>query len=205
MVSFYDDYFRLKSNGFDSTQIPVNAIIRAQVENKQFGWIPKISINHLNGQLILGGEFRFHRSEHWGNINYAENIPAGVNQDYKYYFYNGAKNIFSGFIHELYNLNDEVNLLGEIQLTYHKYHFYNERYLGNEFTIDNLFVNPRVGFNYKFSKAISSFVSFARVTREPRLKIITTQQSLAEESNLNLHLIPMVLIILQSRMFNRKQ
>lgn len=167
---FYDDYFRLKSNGFDSTQIPVNAIIRAQVENKQFGWIPKISINHLNGQLILGGEFRFHRSEHWGNINYAENIPAGVNQDYKYYFYNGAKNIFSGFIHELYNLNDEVNLLGEIQLTYHKYHFYNERYLGNEFTIDNLFVNPRVGFNYKFSKAISSFVSFARVTREPRLK-----------------------------------
>src|SRR5690606_5356130 len=36
---FYDDYFRLLQNGYDSNYIPVNALIRAQVENKQFGWI----------------------------------------------------------------------------------------------------------------------------------------------------------------------
>jgi iron complex outermembrane receptor protein len=167
---YYDDYFRLKFNGFDSTQVPVNALIRAQVENKQFGWIPKLSFNHKDGQLIIGGEFRIHRSDHWGSIIYAENIPSGVNKDYKYYFYNGAKNIFSGFVHETYNLNDKINLLGELQLSFHKYKFYNERYVGNEFTIDNLFVNPRLGLNYKFSKTISSFISFARVTREPRLK-----------------------------------
>ncbi len=167
---YYDDYFRLKFNGFDSTQVPVNALIRAQVENKQFGWIPKLSFNHKDGQLIIGGEFRIHRSDHWGSINYAENIPSGVNKDYKYYFYNGAKNIFSGFVHETYNLNNKINLLGELQFSYHKYKFYNERYVGNEFTIDNLFINPRLGLNYKFSKTISSFISFARVTREPRLK-----------------------------------
>lgn len=63
---YYDDYFRLKLNGYDSTMIPTNALIRAQVENKQFGWIPKFSYDHVNGQLIIGGEFRIHRSEHWG-------------------------------------------------------------------------------------------------------------------------------------------
>ncbi len=167
---YYDDYFRLKFNGFDSTQVPVNALIRAQVENRQFGWIPKLSFNHKDGQLIIGGEFRIHKSDHWGSIIYAENIPSGVDKNYKYYFYNGAKNIFSGFVHEIYNLNEKINLLGELQLSYHKYKFYNEKYLGNDFSIDNLFVNPRVGLNYKFSKTISSFVSFARVTREPRLK-----------------------------------
>ena len=167
---YYDDYFRLKLNGFDSTIIPTNALIRAQVENKQFGWIPKISIEHSNGQLIIGGEFRIHRSEHWGSINYAENLPSGVSKDYRYYFYNGANNIFSGFIHESYNLSDKINLLGELQLAYHKYRLYNEKYLGNDFSIEDLFINPRIGINYKVTDNQNVFLSFARVTREPRLK-----------------------------------
>ncbi len=65
---YYDDYFRLKLNGFDTNYVPTNSLIRAQVVNKQFGWIPRFSLEHKNGQLILGGEFRVHRSNHWGNI-----------------------------------------------------------------------------------------------------------------------------------------
>ncbi len=166
----YDDYFRLKLNGYDSTMIPINALIRAQVENKQFGWIPKFSFDHTNGILVIGGEFRIHRSEHFGNINFAEYLPAGVTKDYQYYFYNGAKNIFSGFVHESYNLTNEINLLGELQLAYHKYELFNEKYLGNDFSVDDLFLNPRVGVNYKFAEQQNVFLSFARVTREPRLK-----------------------------------
>lgn len=167
---YYDDYFRLKLNGFDSTKIPANALIRAQVENKQYGWIPRFSFDHDNGQLIVGGEFRIHRSEHWGNINYAENLPAGVTKDYQYYFYNGAKDIAGAFVHESYNLTDDLNLLGELQLAYHKYRLYNEKYIGNDFSISNLFINPRVGINYKLNESQNIFLSFARVSREPRLK-----------------------------------
>jgi len=167
---FYDDYFRLKLNGFDSTMIPTNALIRAQVENKQYGWIPRFSFEHENGQLILGGEFRVHRSDHWGNINYAENLPAGVTKDYQYYFYNGAKDIIGGFIHESFNLTDKINLLGELQLAYHQYRINNEKFLANDFTVNGLFLNPRVGINYKFNEHQNVFISLARVTREPRLK-----------------------------------
>jgi iron complex outermembrane recepter protein len=166
----YDDYFRLKLNGYDSTMIPTNTLIRAQVENKQFGWIPKFSFNHENGQLVLGSELRIHRSEHFGNINYAENLPAGVTKDYQYYFYNGAKDIIGGFIHESYNLNEKMNLLCELQLAYHKYRLYNEKYVGNDFSVSNLFINPRVGINYKLNESQNIFLSFARVSREPRLK-----------------------------------
>jgi iron complex outermembrane receptor protein len=167
---YYYDYFRLKENGYDSTFIPTNALIRAQVENKQYGWIPKFSFNHNNGQLILGGEFRIHRSDHWGNINYAENLPAGVTKDYQYYFYNGAKDIIGGFVHESYNLTDKINLLGELQLAYHQYRLYNEKYLGNDFSVDGLYLNPRVGINYRLYENQNIFISYARVTREPRLK-----------------------------------
>ncbi|AFH49457.1 TonB-dependent receptor plug [Ignavibacterium album JCM 16511] len=167
---YYDDYFRLRANGFDTNYVPTNAIIRAQVENKQYGWIPRLSLSHKNGELILGGELRIHRSNHWGNINYAENLPPNISKDYYYYFYNGAKDIASIYAHESYRLNDQINLLGELQVAYHKYKLYNERYVGNDFSISDIFFNPRLGINYKISDQFNSFISFARVTREPRLK-----------------------------------
>jgi iron complex outermembrane receptor protein len=166
----YDDYFRLKLNGFDSTMIPSNALIRAMVSNKQIGWIPRISFNHTNGQLILGAEFRVHRSEHWGSINFADNLPSGLDKNYRYYSYNGAKDILNAFVHESYNFNDRINILGELQLAFHRYNLYNEKYLNNDFTVDNLFINPKVGINYKLDGGYNIFLSYARVTREPRLK-----------------------------------
>ncbi len=165
------NYLRLTyENGFTPTQNPGNVLIRAMVENKQFGWIPRLSYKHRNGELIAGGEFRIHRSEHWGAINYGENLPEGITKDFNYYFYNGSKDIVNGFVHETYNFNERINLLGEIQISYHKYSINNEKYVNNNFEIDDLFVNPRFGINYKFSPQVNIFLSFASVTREPRLK-----------------------------------
>ena len=167
---YYDDYFRLKANGIDSTANPANALIRAQVENTQWGWIPRISIKHKNGNLILGGEFRKHKSLHWGSINFAEGLPVGVTKDYKYYSFNGGKDILNFYANENWDLDRKINLLAEVQLAYHNYKIYNEKYVGNNFNIPGFYVNPRIGINYKFSPKVNSYFSFARVTREPRLK-----------------------------------
>ncbi len=167
---YYDDYFRLKQSGFDTVYIPTNALIRAQVENKQYGWIPRFSLEHVNGTLFFGAELRKHNSLHWGSINYAENLPPGVTKDYKYYSYKGAKDIFSVFVNESYRLNEQWNLLGELQLAYHKYRLFEEQYVGTDFTIDDVFFNPRVGINYKPINPLNIYFSFARVSREPRLK-----------------------------------
>jgi iron complex outermembrane receptor protein len=165
------NYFRLtKVNGFLPSKNPGNALIRAMVENKQYGWIPRISINHNSGELILGGEFRFHNSIHWGSINYGENLPEGITKDYRYYYYEGMKNIISFYANENYKINQRINLLGELQIAYHNYKLLNEKYLDNEFEIDNLFLNPRIGINYKISDKLNLYLSFARITREPRLK-----------------------------------
>lgn len=167
---YYDDYFRLRENGFDSTKVPQNALIRAQVENNQWGWVPRLSIKHNKGELILGGEFRFHNSLHWGRINYAENLPAGVTENYHYYSYEGGNKIFSGFIHENYSPSEKINILAELQLAYHKYQIKNEKYLNNNFEIGGAYWNPRLGINYSINEKLNAYFSFARVTREPRLK-----------------------------------
>lgn len=164
-------YFRLTNqNGFKPTVNPGNALIRAMVDNTQWGWIPRISIAHKDGELILGGEFRFHNSLHWGSVGFADNLPAGIQKDFRYYQYEGGNSIMNFYVNENYKVNDQVNLLIEAQLAYHKYKIFNEKYLANNFEISNLFFNPRIGINYKITPALSSYFNFARVSREPRLK-----------------------------------
>ena len=167
---FYDDYFRLKQNGFDTNYVPTNALIHAQVSNTQYGWIPRFSLDHTNGTLFFGGELRWHQSDHWGNIEFAENLPPGVTPEYRYYSYNGKKNIYSLFVNESYRLNEQWNFLAELQFAYNEYQLYNEEYVGTEFTIDDLYFNPRIGVNYKPIQPLNIYFSFARISREPRLK-----------------------------------
>ncbi len=155
--------------GFHPTQNPVNALIKAEVDNMQFGWIPRISIKEDNSELIFGAEFRKHRSTHWGSIDFGEDLPVGLTKDYRFYYFNGGKDIVNGFAHGTFDINKNINILGEIQLAYHKYLFYNEKYLNNNFTVSNTFFNPKIGINYKFNQSQNLFFSYARVSSEPTL------------------------------------
>ncbi|NWF88004.1 MAG: TonB-dependent receptor [Ignavibacteriaceae bacterium] len=164
-------YLRLTNeNGFYPVDNPQNVLIRAQVENTQFGWIPKLNLAHENGNLVIGAEFRKHNSNHWGSISYGVNLPPGTTKSYRYYFYNASKDIFNAFLNENYKINEKFTLSAEIQLAYHKYHLFNEKYIGTEFKIDNLFVNSKASINYSFGSGSMINFSLARVSREPRLK-----------------------------------
>ena len=167
---YYDDYFRLIENGYNPNQFPTNALIRAQVENKQWGFIPRLSWEHDYGKLVIGLDYRNHRSTHWGSIRYAENIPAELPSNYRYYYYQGAKDIANIFLNQSIPISENINLVGEIQLAYHNYKLFNEKYLNNYISVNGLYINPRIGLNYKLSDSFSIYNSLARVTREPRLK-----------------------------------
>ncbi len=163
-------YLRLTAeNNFHPTQNPQDALIRSEVDNTQIGWAPRVSVKHENGELIIGGEYRSHRSVHWSSIVFGQNLPEGLSPDYRFNYYNGGKDIVTGYLHETYDVTNDLNLLGEIQLAYHSYRFYNEKFLHNDFSVSNLFFNPRFGINYKINSSQNLFFSFARVSNEPRL------------------------------------
>jgi iron complex outermembrane receptor protein len=163
------NYLRLTSQfGFHPTQNPQDVLIKAEDDNTQYGWDPRLSINHTNGELIIGGDFRTNHSVHWGSIDFGQELPAGLTPSYRFYYYNGSEDIANEYIHDSYNLSGNINLLGEIQLAYHQYRFYNEEFLNNEFYVSNLFVNPKFGINYKIDPLQSIFFSFARVSNVPR-------------------------------------
>ncbi|MGH2568076.1 MAG: TonB-dependent receptor plug domain-containing protein, partial [Bacteroidota bacterium] len=68
-----------RQHGFTPAENPVNAIVRAYVDNTQYGWLPRATLNYDRGTATAGLELRIHRSEHWGNIRWAQNLPPEWN------------------------------------------------------------------------------------------------------------------------------
>lgn len=169
----------------DSAPNPTNAIIRAFVGNRHGGWIPRLVWQHAGGELLIGAELRWHRSEHWGKIRYAENLPHNFDPDYKFYSYEGVRDIYSVFAREQYNLSSTLLLNMEAQLVRTRYGLRNERageiythYLaitgdtvrgnGMIFDVWYTFFNPRVGVQWTLSDEQSVYGTIALTSREPR-------------------------------------
>ncbi|HUI09889.1 MAG TPA: TonB-dependent receptor [Bacteroidota bacterium] len=155
--------------GIPTANNPGNTLVRAFVGSTQWGWLPRLDIDHGRGELTVGGEMRFHRSTHWGKIEYAEGLPAGLDPDYHFYEFNGGKDMLSAYVHELFRLDDLTNLMGDLQLVSDRYTFSHEKFLGNTFAVPYLFLNPRAGINVNLTEAWSTYVSAAYTSREPQL------------------------------------
>jgi len=164
-------YFRLtQANGFGPTTNLSNALVRAYVDNKHFGWIPRISLNTDFGNFIFGFEFRKHNSLHWGSVWFAEGIPAGADQNWRYYEYKGAKDILGGFVYYKKDVLDQLTLTLENQIVYNRTKLFDEKFIHTNFVIRNVFVNPKVSLIYNLFGNLSFYSYYAIVSREPRLK-----------------------------------
>jgi iron complex outermembrane recepter protein len=180
-------YFRLTPEfGFaatvthpDTTYVD-SLLIRAYVDNMQFGWLPQITWQHGRGDLTVGAELRVHRSLHWGRIQDGDSgLPRTVAGEYnglnyvgsrRYYEYRGAKNIISPYLHATYLLRPDLNVMFDLQWAHLQYRLYDEKFIGTEFTRPYNFLNPRLGLNYNFNEQLNAFANFSRTSREPRLK-----------------------------------
>jgi iron complex outermembrane receptor protein len=156
--------------GIPATQNPTNTLVRAFVGNKQGGWLPRMEIDHGDGRLTVGAELRFHRSLHHGTILFAEGLPPDFNPDYRFYEYNGERDIVSLYLHELFRLQHDVTLMADLQLVRNRYGIAKEKYLGNSFSLVYWFLNPRLGVNYNFTDQLNGYISLAYTSREPRMR-----------------------------------
>jgi len=168
------EYFRLSPDyGFDSTlTIPGDALVRAFVDNDQFGWLPQLSVETEKGTMVFGAELRRHRSLHWGRLQKGSDLPDNVtgNGARRYYQYNGGKDVASLYFHQNYEWFDNVTLQGDLQFAWKKYYIFDEKFLNNDFTVPYNFINPRIGINYNISTEANTYFSIYSTTREPRLK-----------------------------------
>ena len=164
-------YYRLTdAYGFPNATDPENPLIRANVDNRQMGWLPRIAVEHENGTLTTGLELRQHRSLHWGKIQWAEGLPLNLDADRRYYEYRGAKDIASVYVQELYHIAPRMNLMANLQYVFNRYRLYDEKFVGTDFSLGYHFLNPRIGINYNFNEHVNLYGNISYTQREPRLK-----------------------------------
>ncbi|MBE0644772.1 MAG: TonB-dependent receptor [Bacteroidetes bacterium] len=164
-------YYRLTPEfGFEDAADPANPLIRAWVDNRQVGWLPRVTYMHGEGTLTAGLELRHHRSEHWGRIEWAEQLPAGIDPGRHYYEYRGGKDIAAAYVQEQYQLSPRLNIMGNVQYVFNRYSLFDEKYIGTDFNSDYHFINPRLGLNYNISEAWNFYGNVSYTHREPRLK-----------------------------------
>lgn len=157
-------------HGFAPTPAIQNAIIRGGVDLMQWGWLPRYEFLHDRGELIIGGEYRYHQGSHWGKIRYAEGLPSNFDPDYRFYQYDGIKHMASLYVTENFKLQDEMTLMTNVQFAYNEYQIKNEKFLNHSFSVPYYFINPRLGLNYNFTEEWNTYVSFGYTSREPRLR-----------------------------------
>ncbi|CUT03661.1 TonB-dependent receptor [Candidatus Chrysopegis kryptomonas] len=175
-------YFRLskpyaeKFNFAIPSENPGEAIARYFIDLNQYGWLPRLTLKHQNGELTIGAEFRIHRGFHWGKIVWAQNLPKGLPSDYRFYEYKGAKDIISFYIHEFWRLKQNLRLMASLQFVYNRYRVYDEKefydydtgkWVSNEFSVPYYFLNPKIGISYDLTQNINIFGSFSITNREP--------------------------------------
>ena len=175
---FFDDdgswadtsFFRIDSQyGFHPTGNPTEALIDAFEDLKQYGWIPRVTIIHQNGSLVLGGELDQNSSDHWQSIQWAQGLPSDLPPDYRYNEWRALTDVATVYGHELYDLSTQLTLMLDLEYEFKQYKFYDEKFVGYSFVVPYHFWNPRIGVNYNITDESSIYSSISRTSREPQL------------------------------------
>jgi iron complex outermembrane receptor protein len=164
----YADY-NLVGQGVPETG---DLVRRQWVLKDQIGFNPRMDIKHEAGEFYAGGALYLFDSEHWGEVLWAGGVASSqMLPGHKYYEYFGDK--FSGSIYagENYRLSERFTLSPSLQTKYIRQEF-DQTKIGafegdNDYTLDWLFLSPRISVGYKLNPNISFSAMAAVSSRTP--------------------------------------
>ncbi len=167
----YDDF---REYGLDTAQVAVDTagLVRQQwVDKHQWGWNPRLDIEHDRGRHSIGGSFYYFKSDHWGQVVWVEGImdPSQTPRE-RYYEYFGDKVEASFFVQEYYELTEKFSAQATAHFRYQNYEFDQTRmnaFRGFDYDTDWFFFSPRIGVMYQADRNLSLYTSFAVSSRTP--------------------------------------
>ena len=165
------DYYEYNLDPATTNDSTRGNLVRQQwVEKNQYGWNPRLDIDHNRGRHSVGGSFYYFESDHWGQVVWAQHITGDFDPQHRYYQYDGKKWVGSFWLQEDYELTEHFSVMSTAQVRYQRYRFDQAKmgaFKGYDYIVDWVFFSPRIGLNYKINDAWSSFASFAISSRTP--------------------------------------
>jgi len=146
-------------------------IRRKHVEKDHTGWLPRLNWKvSKQTQLDFGLELRAYESDHWGQVMWARELPEGVDPQHMWYRWKGSKDYYGGYVNIQHSLSDRLKLNGGIQIRQVSFNVDQEvmgAFDGQDYELDWMFINPRLGLTYQLDPSTSLYASFAGAGREP--------------------------------------
>lgn len=111
-------------------------------------------------------------SDHFMEVTWARNLPAGIAPYHRAYLNTGYKNEASAFIKLSYNLSDALSVFADAQLRMaaFRYRATQMDIRKDTFKVDDMswtFFNPKLGLRYAVNNRVAVYAMAGRTSREP--------------------------------------
>ena len=122
--------------------------------------------------INLGIHANHFKSDHFMEINWAQQLPAGIDPYHQAYFNTGYKSEQSAFIKASLNATEKLIFFGDFQVrrASWKYRAEDKPIFRDTNKIEDMswiFINPKAGLRYAFNNNISIYASGGFTQREP--------------------------------------
>ncbi len=173
---FYEQYkqnqrfsnYKLTPIVIGGTTINRTDLIRRKwLENDFYGATFSLKYDKETLNIITGGALNFYDGDHFGEVIWARNASNSEIR-HPYYFNNGKKIDFNIFTKATYQLNEKLNLFGDLQLRNVDYKTTN--FLPIDVNENLTFFNPKFGITYQLNQQNNMFISYAKAHKEPNRK-----------------------------------
>ncbi|MDP2089073.1 MAG: TonB-dependent receptor [Flavobacteriaceae bacterium] len=170
---FYEQYkqnqkfssYRLTPITINGTTINRTDLIRRKwLDNDFYGTTFSLKYNQDALNMIIGGAWNLYDGDHFGEVIWARNASNSEIR-HQYYFNNGKKKDFNIFAKSSYQLNEKLNLFGDLQVRNVDYKTYN--FLPTDVDENLTFFNPKFGVTYQLNQQNNFYLSYAKAHKEP--------------------------------------
>ncbi|MFA4907830.1 MAG: TonB-dependent receptor, partial [archaeon] len=149
----------------------IDLLRRKWLENGYWGIISHLNRHFAFGELTVGGDMRFYKSEHFGKVAEIYSPSSANSGNRRYYSHDSKKISGASYVHALIDLTKNLTLMADVRYLGHRY-FFNQDTMGAfvngyKYGLSYDFVDPHFGLNWKIGKDINAFVNYSTAHHEP--------------------------------------
>jgi iron complex outermembrane receptor protein len=156
-----------------------DAWLQRGLDNRQIGWIPRVTWSHRGGQLTAGVELMFHSGRHDGKVT-AGNACADplcstttpVTTPLVIYDFTNGKNTMNLFVREEVSLSPKATLNLELQATRHRFTMGDDQVRGISWDATYQFLAPRLGANWNIDDHWNLYAQVSQTESEPTFNTV---------------------------------
>lgn len=183
----------LEDYGISSTKGTNSDLIRRRwLDNDYYGGVFSTKYESYEWDLTFGGGIHQYDGDHFGEVIWARD--AGDSEIEQRYYENTGNKFDANFYGKFnYELTDQVNVYGDVQVRTISYDFlglfYDQRTMNPspaELSDNLTFFNPKAGIVYRNYSGDRAFISFGKASKEPTREeyVNSTEQSRPEHETL---------------------